>query len=64
MKRVKRITSKNYHGDVEVTVRVSNTYALTKDEVDRAITDLADSSMNAINGLRYFNTPLSKIQVT
>ena len=63
MKRVKRISAKAHHGDVEVTVRVSNTWALTKGEVDGMVTDLADKAMHAINSARYLNVPLSKIQV-
>lgn len=64
MKRVKRISAKGFHGHVEVMVRVSNTYALTKNEVDGVITDLADSAMKSINAARYFNVALSKIKVS
>lgn len=63
MKRVKRITAKDYFGDVEITVKVSNTQGLVAREVDAAITSLADSAMHAINTATYFKVPLSKIKV-
>lgn len=63
MKRVKRITAKDYFGDVEISVKVSNTQGLTKRKVDATVTSLADSAMHAINTATYFKVPLSKIKV-
>ncbi len=64
MKRVKRISAKDYYGDVEVTVRVSNTYAMDTREVNQVITEMADGAMRLINEARYFKVPLSKIKVS
>lgn len=63
MIRVKRIKAKDYYGDVEITVRVSNTQCLTKHEVDKAVTGLADNAMRALNEAWPFKVPMSKIQV-
>ena len=64
MKRVKRISAKDYYGDVEITVRVSNTRDLLAGEVNDVVTDLADSAMKAISEARYFKVPISKIKVS
>lgn len=63
MNRVKRISAKDYYGDVEVTVRVRNTVGMGKHEVDTVVTEMADGAMRLINEARYFKVPLSKIWV-
>lgn len=63
MNRVKRISAKDYYGDVEVTVRVKNTRMLDTKEVNQVVTEMADGAMRLLNEARYFKVPLSKIRV-
>lgn len=63
MKRTVEVTTRGYNGVIRITAEVTSSNGLTRDEVSCARDELADRLMEAVAGVQYFRTPLSKVRV-